>query len=462
MRGVRLPFLSLPLRFCYSSTAHRCSWKPRNHVVPGLTKSSTSLKGPPCAANCDAIREVSFWANVSQVPEDELFTITGKYINDPHPHKLNVGIGAYRTEEGKAHVLDVVRKVEEIFADTKALTKEYLPIPGTAKFREEARKSLFGDCLRADDGSIVTHQTVSGAGALRLGCDLLKAHHESDILCVPDPGWTQYAKIFPASGLRTPKIRYFDYEKRCLDIEGFLEDLRKAEPGSAVILQVCGHNPTGVDPTREQWHQILEVMQSRRLLPFFDNAYQGFGSGDLDVDAYPLRLFEQAGMDMLVAQSFSKNMGLYGERCGALSVACQTPEQAQCMLSQLSAIIMTNYGIPPRHGSDIATAILEDPALSEEWKGEVKGMVDRMRNMRELLYLAIMKRNTPGNWECIVDQVGMFAFIGLSEAQAKHLTSKWHVYLPTNGRISMAAVSRGSVNHLADAIDDAVRNVHDD
>ncbi|GMH36940.1 hypothetical protein BSKO_04813 [Bryopsis sp. KO-2023] len=411
--------------------------------------------------NGSTLPEASFWANIPEVPEDDLFTITGKYHKDPHPQKMNLGVGAYRTAEGKAHVLDVVRKVEKKFSDTKALTKDYAPVPGTVKFREETRKLLFGDCPRAKDGSIVTHQTIAGSGALRVGADFLKAHQRSDIMYVSDPPWSNYLLIFPASGFCVRKLRYFEYKKKGLDIEGLLEDLQNAQPGAAVVLQVCCHNPTGVDPTQKQWQQILEVIQSRRLLPFFDIAYQGFGSGDLDADAYPLRLFEQAGMDMIVAQSYSKNMGLYGERCGSLSAVCQTPEQARCIGSQFSNLIMTSYAIPASHGSDIAVAILEDPSLTDEWKVEVKGMVDRIRKVRELLHSAIVKRNTPGDWECIVNQIGMFAYIGLTKTQAEHLISKWHVYLPSSGRISMAGVSASSVEYLADAIDDAVRNVLD-
>ncbi|GMH36950.1 hypothetical protein BSKO_04823 [Bryopsis sp. KO-2023] len=407
-------------------------------------------------------RQASFWANVPQLPADKVFSVAGEFFNDPYPQKMNIGLGAYRTEDGKPHILDVVQKVENLLTARNAFPKEYLPITGTAPFREKVCELLFGNCPRAMDGSIYTYQTISGSGALRLGAEFLKAHQGTNTIYVTDPAWVGYSKIFPGAGLRSRKIRYFDYEKKTLDIEGLLEDLWEAEPGAPVALQACCHNPTGLDPTREQWRQILEVMQYRQLLPFFDIAYQGFGFGDLDADAYPLRLFEEAGMEMLVAQSFSKNMGLYGERSGSLSVVCQTPEQAQCVGSQLGDIIVSHYGIPPRHGSDIATAILEDPVLTKEWRVELKGMVDRVRSVRELLYLAMMKRNTPGDWECIVHQVGMFAFPGFSPSQVKQLTSKWHIYLPPNGRMSMAGVAASSVDYLADAIDDVTRNIRED
>lgn len=401
----------------------------------------------------------SFWETVKQAPDDGLLSLTVDYLKDPSLQKLNIGVGAYRTEEGKPRVLDVVRRAEEILLADKSQDKEYLPISGNAEFCELSRKLAFGDCKRALDGSIVTMQSVSGSGSIRVLAEFIATQCPRKEIYLSDPAWANYENIFPKAGLKLQYYRHYNSKTKGLDIEGLLEDLSQAKPGAAVVLQTCAHNPTGVDPTKEQWQRILEVVKSRRLLPFLDSAYQGFATGDLDDDSYALRLFESAGLDLLFAHSFSKNMGLYGERAGALSVACQNPMDAKRVDSQLRALIRANYATPPRHGAAVVCIILKTPELYEQWQVELKEMADRIRQMREKLSAAISERKTPGDWSGILTQIGMFAYSGLTPSQVEHLTKKWHVYLPASGRMSMAGLSSESCKYLADAIDDAVRNV---
>eukprot|EP01027_Heterolobosea_sp_BB2_P010697 GEZU01015676.1.p1 GENE.GEZU01015676.1~~GEZU01015676.1.p1 ORF type:complete len:242 (+),score=75.99 GEZU01015676.1:449-1174(+) len=239
-----------------------------------------------------------------------------------------------------------------------------------------------------------------------------------------------------------------------------LADISTAPPRSVVLLHLCAHNPTGVDPTPEQWAKIADVMEQRNLIPFFDSAYQGFASGDLAKDAYAARYFESRGFEFIVAQSYAKNFGLYGERIGAVSFVCKDAATASHVLSQLKVVVRAQYSSPPLHGARIVAMTLRDEANFKLWEEDLKIMANRIIEMRQALYEALLARKTPGTWNHIVDQIGMFSYTGLTPAQVKVLTEKFHIHMLGNGRISMAGLSRRTVPYLADAIDYVVRNVH--
>jgi aspartate aminotransferase len=387
-------------------------------------------------------------------------SITEAYKADPSPNKLNLGVGAYRTEEGKPLVLNVVRKAEAKLVSNDARDKEYLPISGNPQFARLSRDLAFGvDCAATRENRIVTVQALSGTGSLRIGAEFLSSHYPGPhVVYLPDPTWGNHTQIFTKGGHQLRKYRYYKPSTRGYDYEGMLADLSSAEEGAIVLLHACAHNPTGVDPSREQWQGILDVVKRRRLLPFFDSAYQGFASGDLDTDAYSLRLFTNAGLELLLAQSFAKNMGLYGERAGALSVVTASAPVAKRVESQLKAVIRPLYSSPPMHGAAIAATVLGDPALFAEWRRELASMADRIKDMRKGLHSALNQLDVPGNWDHIIQQIGMFSYTGLTKPQCEVLTRKWHVYLTMDGRISMAGLSASKTRYLAEAIKDAVQN----
>jgi len=223
-----------------------------------------------------------------------------------------------------------------------------------------------------------------------------------------------------------------------------------------VLLHACAHNPTGVDPTVEQWKEIAKVCVEGKLVPLLDSAYQGFASGDFDKDAWACRHFAELGIEMFLIQSFAKNMGIYGERTGAFTVICESKEVAAKLKSQLKIIIRTMYSNPPKNGAQIASTILNDPVALTAWKAEVKTMADRIIQMRQELYDGLKANGCPGSWEHVVNQIGMFTYTGLKPAQVEILTNKWHVYLTKDGRISMAGLSSPKCKYLADAMKDAV------
>jgi len=235
-----------------------------------------------------------------------------------------------------------------------------------------------------------------------------------------------------------------------------IEDLNAAPEGSVVLLHVCAHNPTGVDPTKEQWQKIANVMQSKKLFPFFDCAYQGFATGDLDGDAYAVRLFIDRGFELFVTQSYAKNIGLYGERIGAFNIVLNSTKNVEAVRSQVKVIIRAMYSSPPAWGARIVATVLGSTELFNEWVQELKLMSHRIREMRQALYARLKENGTPGTWNHIVDQIGMFSYTGLNAAQCDILTKKFHVYLVSNGRVSMAGFNSKNVNYVADAIKDAV------
>lgn len=224
------------------------------------------------------------------------------------------------------------------------------------------------------------------------------------------------------------------------------------------MLHACAHNPTGVDPTPEQWHRIAQVMKENDLFPFFDVAYQGFASGDLDKDGYGLRHFVKEGFQMVVAVSFAKIMGLYGERTGALHVVCSDKTTAEKVLSQVKIIIRSNYSSPPIHGGRIAGKILVNPENRGKWLSELKAVTDRMNNMRVALKAALVKNGTKGTWDHITSQIGMFSFLGLTPKQCEQMIQKHHIYMTGNGRISIAGLTTANVDYVANAIKDVVEN----
>jgi aspartate aminotransferase len=339
----------------------------------------------------------------------------------------------------------------------RSRVKEYLPITGLADFNKLSAKLILGaDSPALQQNRVATVQSLSGTGSLRVGAEFLAKHYHQRTIYIPAPTWGNHPKVFNMAGLSVQKYRYYDPATRGLDFQGLLEDLGAAPSGAIVLLHACAHNPTGVDPTVDQWEHIRQLIRSRGLLPFFDSAYQGFASGSLDADAQSTRMFVADGGELLVAQSFAKNMGLYGERVGALSIVCRTADIATKVVSQLKLVIRPMYSNPPIHGASIVATILKDGDMFHEWTLELKAMADRIISMRKQLYDALCAKGTPGDWTHIIKQIGMFTFTGLNPDQVAFMRKEYHIYMTSDGRISMAGLSSPKVPHLADAIHAAV------
>lgn len=401
----------------------------------------------------------NYWGELKAAPDDKIFALADRYIKDTDPSKISLAIGAYRDEEGKPYIFNIVRKVEEEILKEKA-NKEYLPIDGNPTFTAAAKKLIFGeDCKILDQ--IVTIQSLSGTGALKVACELLfKALPKGTKVYLSDPTWPNHTDILKASGFADQiNYPYYDLATNSLKLKEMMDCLSKAPAGSIVLLHGCAHNPTGMDPTKEEWKEIIEICKSCKLIPFIDLAYQGFASGDLDNDGYVPRAFAAAGLEFLVAQSFSKNVGLYGERIGALHVVCAKKESVPKVLSNLKASVRAMYSNPPCHGALIMAKILSDPKNTNEWKEELKKVAGRIKEMRKLLFDELVALKTPGNWEHITKQIGMFSYTGLTKEQCKAMVEKHHVYLLESGRASMPGINHKNYKYLAKAMHDVVTTI---
>ncbi|RUS86111.1 hypothetical protein EGW08_006131 [Elysia chlorotica] len=398
-------------------------------------------------------RANAIWSNVEMGPPDAILGVTEAFKADSNPKKMNLGVGAYRDDAGKPYVLPSVKQAEQEIVSA-GLDKEYAGIIGVPDFNSAAIKLALGeDSQVIKDKLNVTTQALSGTGALRVGANFFsKWYGPSKTIWLPTPSWGNHTPIFKHAGMNVSAYRYYDPKTCGLDFQGALEDIKKIPEGDIIMLHACAHNPTGVDPKPEQWQELSQVIKARKLFPFFDSAYQGFASGDTDMDAFSVRTFIKDGHQIALTQSFSKNMGLYGERVGALSIVCNDTDEAARVMSQVKIIIRPMYSNPPIHGARIAAKILNTPALNKQWLGEVKGMADRIISMRTRLQDGLKREGSSRNWQHITDQIGMFCFTGLNPQQVERITKEFSVYLTKDGRISVAGVSSNNVDYLAHAI----------
>ncbi|CRG92274.1 aspartate aminotransferase [Talaromyces islandicus] len=399
------------------------------------------------------VRAGSTWANVPQGPPDAILGITEAFKADSFAEKINLGVGAYRDDKGKPYVLPSVRTAEDKVVASR-LDKEYAGITGIPSFTKKAAELAYGvnsSALKEDRLAIT--QSVSGTGALRIGGAFLERFYpNTKKIFLPTPSWANHNALFKDSGLEVGTYRYYNKDTIGLDFDGLVADLKAAPENSIVLLHACAHNPTGVDPTQEQWRKISDVVKEKGHFAFFDMAYQGFASGDADKDAFAPRYFVEQGHNIALCQSFAKNMGLYGERVGAFSLVCASAEEKKRVDSQLKILIRALYSNPPIHGARIASTILNDPELNKQWLGEVKGMADRIIEMRALLKQNLEALGSKHDWSHITNQIGMFAYTGLKPEQMEALSKEHSVYATKDGRISVAGITTGNVKRLAESI----------
>jgi len=399
-------------------------------------------------------RGLHFWDHVPLGPKDPILGVAEAFKADTDPKKVNVGVGAYRTDEGKPWTLPSVKEAEKRIFE-KNMDHEYAAISGVPEFVTEAVKLAYGaDSEAVRNKRVAAVQSLSGTGALRLAGGYLALNAKpgpKPVVLVPNPTWGNHFPIFRHAGLEVKEYRYWDPKSLGIDIKGMTDDIRAMPPGSVVLLHSCAHNPTGVDPTLEQWAQISKACMERGHFVLFDNAYQGFASGDAEKDVASVRMFIKDGHNIALCQSFAKNFGLYGERIGAFSILCKDADEATRVESQIKIVARAIYSNPPIHGARIVSTVLGDPKLKQMWLGEIRDMSGRIIKMRALLKDNLKQVGSKRNWDHITNQIGMFSYTGVTGEQCDVLTNKYHVYLTRNGRISMAGVTSKNVKYLAEA-----------
>jgi aromatic-amino-acid transaminase len=383
------------------------------------------------------------FSNIPPYAGDPILGLIGAFERDPRADKVNLGVGIYQDESGKVPLLPSVLEAERRYLASPRKAG-YLPMEGDARYRQVVKNLLFGiDRIGAGEVSVV--QTVGGSGALKLGAEFLKRTHPDSRVLVSDPTWDNHIGIFEGAGFEVGRYRYFDSQTRGLDIECMLTDLGGARPGDIILLAPCCHNPTGVDPDRNEWNLTLDVIQSRQLLPFLDIAYQGFAE-DLEDDAWLIREMVRRRMDFVVSSSFSKIFSLYGERSGALSVHTRVASHATNVLGQLKLCVRRNYSSPPTHGMALVTGVMTDVELRSQW------MRQRIRKMRRELTDAL-GRTAPGfDASFLVAQRGMFAYTGLSGKQVNALRDQSGIYAVNSGRICVSGLNSSNIDYVAEAI----------
>jgi aromatic-amino-acid transaminase len=388
---------------------------------------------------------------VEMAPRDPILGVSEAFHSDPNPNKVNLGVGVYYDDNGKVPLLECVRRAEHAVTERGA-PHVYLPIDGIAAYDRAVQKLLFGadsEILRA--GCAVTVQAIGGTGALKIGADFLRRFAPAAQAWISDPSWENHRALFENAGFNVNVYPYYDATTRGLDFAGMIGALDRVPSGAIVVLHACCHNPTGVDPSPEQWGRILEVVRSRGHVPFLDIAYQGFGES-VDADGSVVRRFAATPGPLFVASSFSKSFSLYGERAGALSIVAMDRDEAARVLSQVKRVIRGNYSSPPTFGGQVVATILDSPELSSLWEKELGTMRERIRAIRRALVDRLARRAPGADFRFVLEQRGMFSYSGLTREQVDRLRSEFAVYAIDSGRICVAALNDRNMDYVADAI----------
>jgi aspartate aminotransferase len=395
--------------------------------------------------------EPVMFENITAAPADPILGLADLFRADDRPTKINLGIGVYKDETGKTPVLTSVKKAELYLLENET-TKNYLGIDGIPEFGRCTQELLFGkDNALIADKRARTAQTPGGTGALRVAADFLAKNTSAKRVWVSNPSWPNHKSVFNAAGLEVKEYAYYDAENHSLDFDGLVASLQAAEAGDVVLFHGCCHNPTGIDPTAEQWKTLAEMSLAKGWLPLFDFAYQGFARG-LEEDAEGLRIFAAGHKELLVASSYSKNFGLYNERVGAFTLVATDADTADRSFSQVKSVIRANYSNPPAHGASVVATILSNDALRTMWEQELTDMRQRIHRMRQLFVNTLQEKGANRDFSFIINQNGMFSFSGLTKDQVLRLREEFGVYAVASGRVNVAGMTPDNMAPLCEAI----------
>ncbi|QGA18818.1 hypothetical protein EYB26_006503 [Talaromyces marneffei] len=399
----------------------------------------------------------SIFSSITYIPPDAIFELTKKYNADQNALKVNLGQGTYKDENGHPWILPAVHTAKEKIKDSN---HEYLPILGLLPFRTLATKLVFGSSAAAvREKRVSSCQALSGTGALHVtGKMLYRALGSNTTVYITNPSWSNHRQVFESIGFHVKEYTYSTSDIDGVDMASLLNTLNEAAPKSILVLHASAHNPSGWDPSPEQWEVIGKIMKERQLFPIFDAAYLGITSGDYAKDAFAIRYFaEELSLEVAVCLSFAKSMGLYGERIGLCAFVSHSTTAAVAVESALAQLIRVEISNPPAFGARIVAAVLEDESIAAEWSRNLVTMSSRIAEMRRRLFKELDQLDTPGNWERITRQRGMFCILGLSPHQVSLLQEKYHIYMAANSRVSIAGLNWGNVRYVAECIDKVVR-----
>lgn len=397
------------------------------------------------------------FSHVEHYAGDPILGLMDKHKQDPRAEKVNLGVGVYFDDDGKLPVLSCVQKAEAQIANPPK-PRPYLPMDGLPGYRVACQHLLFGkDAQVLKDKRVATTATIGGSGALKVGADFIHAWFPKAKCYVSDPTWANHVGIFEGSGFTVGKYPYYDAATNGIKFDEMIAFLNTLQAHDVVLLHPCCHNPTGVDLTQAQWDQVIDVIKAKNLLAFMDIAYQGFGE-DMDADVYAIRKAVDMGLMFFVSNSFSKNLSLYGERVGGLSVVCHNEAQAKAVQGQLQFTIRRIYSSPPSHGGHVVDIVMNDDALFNEWVQEVYVMRDRIKAMRQKLRDSLEAKLPGRSFEYITKQNGMFSYTGLNPEQVARIIKDYGIYMVANGRISVAGLNSSNIDYVANAMADVLKD----
>ncbi|WP_107855397.1 amino acid aminotransferase [Neisseria weaveri] len=389
--------------------------------------------------------------HIQAAPADPILGLGEAFKAETRAEKVNLGIGVYKDAQGRTPIVKAVKEAEKRLLETEN-TKNYLTIDGVAEYNVQTQKLLFG----ADSEIIAskrakTAQSLGGTGALRVAAEFVKRQTNAKNVWISTPTWPNHNAIFNAVGMNICDYRYYDKNTHGLDWDGLIEDLSKAEAGDVVLFHGCCHNPTGIDPTPEQWETLAKMSAEKGWLPLFDFAYQGFANG-LEEDAYGLRAFTKLNKELLVASSYSKNFGMYNERVGAFTVVAADEDTANRAFSQVKTIIRTLYSNPASHGGSTVALVLKDEGLKAQWIAELDEMRGRIKEMRQKFVDLLKEYGAEQDFSFIIEQNGMFSFSGLTPEQVDRLKDEFAIYAVRSGRINVAGITEDNIRYLCQSI----------
>lgn len=388
---------------------------------------------------------------------DPILSLMEEFNKDARTQKVNLSIGLYYTEDTIVPQLEAVKAAYKNIAPTNDKVKSYLPMDGLKSYDEATQQLVLGkDSPARKEGRAVTIQTLGGSGALKVGADFLKKYFPESDVWVSQPTWENHIAIFNGAGIKSHFYPYFDAETNGVDVQVMLDELKKLPAKSIVLLHPCCHNPTGADLSPAEWDQVIEVLKAQDLIPFLDIAYQGFGQG-LDEDAYAIRALDQAGLNFIVSNSFSKIFSLYGERVGGLTFVCDDQEAAKNVLGQLKATVRRIYSSPPTTGALLVDNVLNNAELTATWEAELKEMRERIAKMRDILFAQLSKAMPERDFSYLVKQQGMFSYTGLSAEQVDILKDKYAIYLVRSGRMCVAGLNLHNIDYVATSVAEVIK-----
>jgi aromatic-amino-acid transaminase len=394
---------------------------------------------------------MSLFTAVEMAPRDPILGLNEQFNADSNPDKVNLGVGVYYDDDGKLPLLECVKVAERQMMEAPK-ARGYLPIDGIAAYDSAVKNLVFGAASDAvKSGRVATIQALGGTGGLKVGADFLKRLSPDAKVLISDPSWENHRALFTNAGFVVEAYPYYDAARRGINFDGMLTALNAAPEGTIVLLHACCHNPTGYDLTASQWDQVIAATKTRKLVPFLDMAYQGFGAGIAE-DGAVIGKFVASGQDFFVSTSFSKSFSLYGERVGALSVLCSSKEEAERVLSQLKIVIRTNYSNPPIHGGQVVATVLNTPELRALWEKELAAMRVRIKQMRTAMVQKLKAAGVKQDMSFIEQQVGMFSYSGLTKDQMVRLRNEFSVYGTDTGRMCVAALNSKNIDYVCASI----------